>query len=345
MREPRTAKAGLVASCSLNIRRQAPRNATACPGRRSSAAALAVILALSLSVAWADPPAATTRPASQPTKAPQRTSLWKRRTLTDDWFGLGRRLRGKDRRARVGLALTEIYQHNVHGGISTHRRNGRHAGSYDLEVEGRFWEKTVAENVWKAGPRTEYVSLFLSAEGDWSDGIDASSIDSVFGVNADAGGDAAFLLSEAFIDLGVEDMVVWRFGRLDITRGIPLHGSRVAFDANALAGDEKTQFLNGALVNNPTIPIPERAWGIILAVGALRPFYLAGGALYVRRTSIHNTGLGHSDINQFSYYNHNELTLTPWLSITPSVQYILNPGGNAARKDAVIVGVRVRIAF
>ena len=42
------------------------------------------------------------------------------------------------------------------------------------------------------------------------------------------------------------------------------------------------------------------------------------------------------------YYN---LQLTPWLHISPDVQYIFNPGGDASVKDAVVVGVRIGIVF
>jgi porin len=37
--------------------------------------------------------------------------------------------------------------------------------------------------------------------------------------------------------------------------------------------------------------------------------------------------------------------ITPWLGITPSVQWIANPGGQKDLDDAVVVGVRVQMAF
>ncbi len=42
------------------------------------------------------------------------------------------------------------------------------------------------------------------------------------------------------------------------------------------------------------------------------------------------------------YYN---AQLTPWLSVSPSIQYIFNPGGLAGVNDAVIVGLRAQISF
>jgi hypothetical protein len=36
----------------------------------------------------------------------------------------------------LGIGSTNIYQQNVRGGLSTHRRAGRASGSYDLELAG-----------------------------------------------------------------------------------------------------------------------------------------------------------------------------------------------------------------
>lgn len=36
-------------------------------------------------------------------------------------------------------------------------------------------------------------------------------------------------------------------------------------------------------------------------------------------------------------------TVTPWLRIQPDLQYVFNPGGDARRGDAVIVGLRVKV--
>ena len=42
------------------------------------------------------------------------------------------------------------------------------------------------------------------------------------------------------------------------------------------------------------------------------------------------------------YYN---IALTPWLHVSPDVQYIFNPGGDSSAKDAVMLGVRVKMSF
>ena len=37
--------------------------------------------------------------------------------------------------------------------------------------------------------------------------------------------------------------------------------------------------------------------------------------------------------------------ITPWLNISPSIQYIKNPGGNSAVGDAVVMGLRALMTF
>jgi len=61
------------------------------------------------------------------------TSLLERETLTNNLFGLGDRL--SDSGVTVSRGLTQIYQVNLQGGMSTHRHSGHYAGSYDLELE------------------------------------------------------------------------------------------------------------------------------------------------------------------------------------------------------------------
>jgi porin len=42
------------------------------------------------------------------------------------------------------------------------------------------------------------------------------------------------------------------------------------------------------------------------------------------------------------YYN---AAVTPWMGVSPSIQYIFNPGGDGHAGDAVVVGLRLQIAF
>ena len=52
-------------------------------------------------------------------------------TLTNNWFGAGEVL--EDQGIVISLGLTQVYQINLNGGVSTHRRAGRYQGVYDLE--------------------------------------------------------------------------------------------------------------------------------------------------------------------------------------------------------------------
>lgn len=42
------------------------------------------------------------------------------------------------------------------------------------------------------------------------------------------------------------------------------------------------------------------------------------------------------------YYN---AQVTPWFNLSPSIQYIANPGGVKTAKDAVVFGLRAQIMF
>jgi len=192
--------------------------------------------------------------------------VWERETLTDDWFGGGARL------AETGLTLslsaTQVYQGVVHGGVFTHRHAGRYAGSYDLEVEGDAGRLFGL----KGG------SFYILAEGSWSDGLDASSVGSVFGTNDDAGGDRSIDVTEFWYEHAFsDDRVRVRIGKLDLTGGFEHRGCPVAFDCNAFAGDETTQFVSSALVNNPTIPFPDNGIGMAVYVEPADGWYVAAG--------------------------------------------------------------------
>jgi len=391
-------------------------------------------------------------------------SLWERDTLTNNWFGLGEKL--EDIGLSVGLGATQVYQHNLRGGAGTHRRAGRYTGSYDLELNVDL-EKLAG---------LPGASMYLLAEGSWSDGIDASSIGSLFGVNDDAGGDREIDVTELWYEQALLDgKLRIRAGKIDLTAGFECRGLPSAFDGNAYANDETAQFLNGALVNNPTIPFPDNGLGVMAHLQPLECWYLAAGVSDARadarqtgfRTTFHDEdyffsifetgvvrhlpsangdlpgayrvgfwydpqpkdrfdgrgtrrddmglymtvdqsifkenddaedtqGLGvfarygaaRSDVNEIRhfwstgaqyqglisgrdddvlgfgvarghlssragftssqetamelYYN---ARITPWLNVSPSVQYIFSPGGDHDVDDAVIAGIRLQISF
>lgn len=402
--------------------------------------------------------------AKEPASISTSSSFTERETLTDNWFGLGREL--SKRGVSVNLGLTQIYQANLRGGMSTHRRSGRYGGSYDLELE------LDTEKLFRMpGGR-----IFLLSEGSWSDGLDASSVGSIFGVNDDAGGDRSIDVTELWYEHAFLDgRLRFRLGKIDLTGGFDCRGCPVAFDGSAYANDETSQFLNGALVNNPSIPFPDNGLGLMAYLQPLKWWYVSAGVADAqadaRETGFNTTfhgrsdffsifetgvvprlpspkgelpgayriglwydpqpkdrfdgrgskrddvgiylsfdqmvlkeisdeedeqGLGifarygaaDSDVNEIksfwsagaqyqglvpsrnddvlgfgmaqgrlsesagftashetaleTYYN---ASITPWLNITPSVQYIFNPGGQNNMEDAVVAGVRLQMSF
>ena len=187
-------------------------------------------------------------------------------TLTDGFFGLN------DAMAESGIeaafTLTSVYQRNVKGALSTSRRTGEFTGSYDLEMEADLERLFGASGI-----------LYLHGEGGWSDGINDPAVGSAFGVNADAIGNRSLDIVELYYEGSFwDDTLNIRIGKLDMTGGFECRGCPVSFDGSMYANDEVTQFLNGALVNNPTIPFPDYALGAILQWNPVENWYLSIGA-------------------------------------------------------------------
>jgi porin len=199
---------------------------------------------------------------------PDDSDLWNRDTLTNGFGGLGDTL--ADSGIELGLGWTNIYQVNVEGGTSTNQRQGRHTGSYDLEI-GMDLEK-----LWGIGG----ASMLVHTEGSWSRmTIDDTSIGSVFGVNGDGAGRRAMDVTEVWYEQAMFDETLrFRFGKLDIGGGFECRGCPVSFDGSAYANDETAQFLNGALVNNPTIPMPDVGLGAVLYWNPIEWWYASIGA-------------------------------------------------------------------
>jgi len=166
-----------------------------------------------------------------------------------------------DNGVEVGLGVTNVYQQNVRGGISKHRRAGRITGSYDIECSADL-QKLLG---------FETGTLLLHLEGGWpnTEGIDVVSVGSAFGVNADAIGNDAVLIKQFYYDGPVfSDSLTIMIGKIDFT-GV--------FDRSAYADDECTQFLNAAFVDNPTIPFPQYSLGVVLTYNLTDAWYVMGG--------------------------------------------------------------------
>lgn len=148
-----------------------------------------------------------------------------------------------------GAGLTQVYQQNAHGGLSTESRSGRYAGSYDVEASADL------ERILGWSNSTAYMLL----EGGWPrDGcIDPAAVGSYFGVDGDAiHGEWIDVAELWFLRSFADDRLFVQVGKADLSAGIEYRDVVSAFDLNAYANDEHGQFLNGAFVNNPTIPFP-----------------------------------------------------------------------------------------
>ena len=182
-----------------------------------------------------------------------------RETLTNGFWGVADKL--AEYGIEVGLGSTNVYQTNTKGGLGTHQRSGRFSGSYDLEIAADL-EKLFG----LAG-----LGLFVHTEGGWPDaeGIDEGMVGSVSGVNADAGGNRTLDVVEVVFEWSLlDDFLTVMVGKMDMA-GV--------FDASEYANDEAAQFINGALVNNMTIPLPDYCLGVVVSANLTDSWYLSAG--------------------------------------------------------------------
>lgn len=172
------------------------------------------------------------------------------------------------------LGLTQVYQQAIHGGRSVSEREGRYAGSYDLESQIDLGTAVGLEET----------KLHLLLEGGWPEagGIDDASVGSYFGVNSDAVEGDWTSLSEFWLERSASGgRILFRAGKIDLTGGFQCRGCEGGFDGNLYANDETGQFLNGAFVNDPTIAFPDNTLGLGLVASPARPWHL-GLALALR---------------------------------------------------------------
>lgn len=165
-------------------------------------------------------------------------SWWEWPRMTGDWGGARTEL--EDMGITLNVDVTQVMQHNWHGGRST-KNALRYSGSGDIDLI----LDTGKMGLWPGG------TIVLKAEPKWGDGVWQSKVGSLLPTNFDAvipgyGEGCMFTLSEWFIQ-----QVLFE-GKLVLIGG-KLFGAR-AFDRNVFANDEKTQFMNVAFRNVPMIP-------------------------------------------------------------------------------------------
>jgi porin len=196
--------------------------------------------------------------------------LQKQETLTNGFFGLNDEL--ADYGMELELGVTRLYMQNTRGGISTHREVGRNSGSYDLLLFTDLQKLLDME-----GAR-----LFVRTEARWSksEGINGPSVGSAFNVNGDAGPRRTMDVTELWFEQSMFDgSFLLRLGKMDLTGGFECSDLPVAFDTSFYANDETRQFLNGALINNPTISFPIYALGAAAYYNPIERSYIAAGVV------------------------------------------------------------------
>jgi porin len=185
--------------------------------------------------------------------------FWEQETLTNGFWGLNDQL--SDKGIEMGFRITNVYQANVKGGLSTHNRKGRYVGRYDIELSADLGKLLSIEGG----------SFFIHGWGGWPDeeGIDGFSVGSYFGTNAVSVGNRGMDIVECFYEGSFfSDNLTLAIGKLDFT-GI--------FDASEYADDECAQFLNASLVDDPAIPFPQQGLGAVLTWDVTNSWYIMGG--------------------------------------------------------------------
>lgn len=230
--------------------------------------------------------------------------LQKQQTLTNGFFGLNDEL--AEHGMELELGVTRLYQHNARGGISTHRQGGRHSGSYDLELSTDLQKLLDME-----GAR-----LFVHTEGRWSqsESIDGPSVGSAFGVNADADRRRVMDVTELWYEQSIfDEALILRLGKMDLTGGFDCSGWPVAFDTSLYANDETSQFLNGAFVNNPTIPFPIYALGLAAYYNPTKWWYASAGVVDAQNDA-RETGFSTAFHDEDYFFCVAETGVTPTLN-------------------------------
>ena len=110
-------------------------------------------------------------------------------------------------------------------------------------------------------------SIYALGRGGWSNGIDEYSVGSLFGTNAVAVGDRSIDIWQLYLEQSfLNNNTFVRVGKIDLTG---------EYDASAFANDEASQFLNGSLVNNPTILFPDPGLAAIVRIEPVDGWYIS----------------------------------------------------------------------
>lgn len=176
-------------------------------------------------------------PAPGESKSAPAYDVWTAKQLTGDWGGARTQL--KESGIDIQLTSQTQFMANMKGGLET--ANGTDfAGTYDLTLLLDF-EKMK----WIDGG-----TFFFRAKGSYGGEVsdfDREKIGGLFRTDGDAGPEEPIFVDKWWWRQRLlDDRIELRVGRLVTAKDL--------FDENAAANSEDIQFLNTALVTNPTIP-------------------------------------------------------------------------------------------
>jgi porin len=181
-------------------------------------------------------------------------------TLTDNWFGLGDKLRDIGITSTLNLWVT--YQANVKGGLST-----------GDDVNGQYWYGNHFDFERMVG--LSGASAYLQVEGGWDRGINAD-VGGLMDVNGMIADDPIGVTILWYDQELLDKRLRFRLGKIDVTtENFDFHGQAVAFDAMPYANTPRTQFLDTGLVNNAAIPFPEAGLAAMMLVEPVERWYVA----------------------------------------------------------------------
>jgi len=241
-----------------------------------------LVLVVACSPVIADTPtsAAAPKPAACPCQnvasgqaAPADHSFLGRDTLTDHFFGVGDKLSNAG--VDVRLTAIQVYQQLLGGGAQGHEHSGLYAGRDDLELNFNL-EKILGL---KGG------RIYALNEGAWGRGISRDSA-TFSNPNTNFFTTDEFFVRQLYYEQAFggpkDDSVIFRIGKIDLTSCFSCAGCPASFDGNRYANDETSQFMNSALVNDPSIPFPAPGPGVMALVRPLDWWYLSAGVVNAR---------------------------------------------------------------
>jgi carbohydrate-selective porin OprB len=185
--------------------------------------------------------------------------IFERSYLFGDMWGVRDTL--VDHGINIDIGVTQVFQWNVSGGRDI---GSRYSGSGDLWVNF----DTGKAGLWPGG------NIYLHAETYWGNSVQ-DKVGSLMPVNFDSmlpEGDTkgSSALSEFYLLQGLPGNLLLAIGKLDLAS---------LADTNAFANNERTQFLNTSLINNPMLgvyaPYTAAAMGLVWAAPSKKHELLA----------------------------------------------------------------------